>query len=96
VIAPPGYPGKTVDGRVLEHKLVMEQKIGRLLTDKEIVHHKDTNRQNNAIENHELRTRKAHPPGGEYTEKFVENSLDALRHNDPDAYARLMARLQMN
>ncbi len=36
------------------HRLVMEQKIGRLLTSQEAVHHKDHNRKNNDISNLEI------------------------------------------
>lgn len=36
---------------VLEHRLVMEQYIGRYLRPEEVVHHIDGNKQNNCIEN---------------------------------------------
>ena len=45
------------DGRntyVLEHRLVMEQHLGRYLTEDEVVHHIDKNPSNNAIENLQL------------------------------------------
>ena len=45
---------------VFEHILVMEKYIGRYLTKEEVVHHKDGNRQNNAIDNLQLLTRGAH------------------------------------
>jgi hypothetical protein len=41
-------------GYCLKHRLVMEKKIGRWLTDKEVVHHKDDNPLNNDPENLEL------------------------------------------
>jgi len=46
--------------KVAIHRLVMEQYLGRPLTDKEIVHHKDDNIYNNSIENLELTTREDH------------------------------------
>jgi hypothetical protein len=47
--------------RRVEHRIVMEQHLGRPLLKTEIVHHKDHNRLNNAIENLELmRSHKAH------------------------------------
>lgn len=38
-------------GYVLEHRLVVEAKIGRLLTKEESIHHLDHNRSNNDIDN---------------------------------------------
>lgn len=43
------------NGRVLEHRLVMAKAIGRCLSDSETVHHIDGDRQNNALENLQLR-----------------------------------------
>jgi hypothetical protein len=39
---------------ILEHRLVMEQAIGRILLPEEVVHHKDQNKQNNQIDNLQL------------------------------------------
>jgi len=45
----------------LEHRYIMENKIGRLLKRKEIVHHKDNNKLNNNIENlHLFKSHKEH------------------------------------
>lgn len=49
----PGHP--MARGRyVLEHRLKMAEKLGRMLTDSEVVHHRDHNKQNNSLENLEL------------------------------------------
>ena len=46
--------------RQLEHRYVMEQKLGRKLHSTEIVHHRDHNPLNNHLDNLELTTRSIH------------------------------------
>jgi len=46
-----GSGGERKSGWIYEHRLVASQAIGRPLTDEEVVHHKDENRQNNDPEN---------------------------------------------
>jgi hypothetical protein len=61
-----GYLARKVryeDGRYatqLEHRVVMEQILGRELSSQEIVHHKDKNKRNNSPENLELTTKSVH------------------------------------
>ena len=50
----PSHPNCNRHGQVREHRIVMEKKIGRYLTAKEVVHHKDKNKQNNSPDNLEL------------------------------------------
>ena len=55
----PDHPHAISDGAgkrtyILEHRLVMEQYIGRYLLPDEVVHHKDSNPSNNDISNLEL------------------------------------------
>lgn len=45
---------------ILEHREVMERKLGRKLTRKEIIHHKDKNKQNNNENNLKIETRSSH------------------------------------
>lgn len=60
LIFAPDHPNSRPDGYVLEHRLVMSEVLGRPLTNAEIVHHKDENKQNNAIENLEILTLSEH------------------------------------
>jgi hypothetical protein len=47
-------------GYVQQHRLIMENHIGRYLDDSEMVHHINGDRQDNRIENLEILTRSAH------------------------------------
>jgi len=49
-----GHPNCGKQGYVAEHRLIMEEKIGRFLKKEETIHHKDGNKLNNDIENLEL------------------------------------------
>ena len=55
-----GHPRADRDGYVREHIIIMEKKIGRYLTENEIVHHKDRVRNNNTSDNLELKSKKEH------------------------------------
>ena len=54
VYAPNHYPQKNNKRHVLEHRLVMEEHLGRFLFHHETVHHKNGDRQDNRLENLEL------------------------------------------
>lgn len=56
----PDHPYSTKAGYVMEHRLVMEEKIGRYLEQYEVVHHVDGNKSNNDIGNLELKTNGKH------------------------------------
>lgn len=69
----PEHPNATKHNYVLHHRVVMENEIGRLLNEEEVVHHIDGNKKNNDIENLELHSRKGHAElhGKEKKTKYV-------------------------
>ena len=56
----PDHPNATKEGYMMEHRLVMEQMIGRYLTKDEVVHHKNKKRFDNRPDNLQLMTFKEH------------------------------------
>lgn len=49
-----GHPRAWSTGYMLAHRVVVEQSLGRLLDEHEVVHHRDGDKHNNSIENLEL------------------------------------------
>lgn len=64
-----GHPCADKYGRIMEHRFVMYNHIGRPLKDHENVHHKNGLRDDNRIENLELWT-KSQPPGQRVEDKI--------------------------
>lgn len=56
----PNHPMSDKSGKVYIHRLVMSEKLGRLLNSDEIVHHIDENKENNDPENLELTNKSKH------------------------------------
>ena len=69
-------------GWVLQHRLFMEKKIGRPLEKHETVHHKNTIRDDNRIENLEIRHLSDHPPGGSLDD-MMRYWLEKIRKYGP-------------
>ena len=61
-------------GYVYEHRVIMEEKLGRYLVDGEVVHHINGNKQDNRIENLELLSSQATHMSLEHTLKFWSKS----------------------
>lgn len=56
----PQHPSCDSEGYVSEHRLVAAAMLGRMLNDREIVHHKDGNRLNNDPSNLQVMSQSAH------------------------------------
>lgn len=54
------HPKATINGYVLHHRIVMENHLGRLLADSEVVHHKNNNKKDNDISNLEVMSKSDH------------------------------------
>ena len=54
------HPTATKHGYVLEHRIVIENSLGRLLNPKEVAHHKNGDRKDNRLENLKVMKRKEH------------------------------------
>lgn len=82
-----------------EHRIIMEEILGRKLTKDEIVHHKNENKKDNRPENLEVMTRKEHTkmhfPNGvqmneEQYERWRENNKEATKAKriiSPEGYS---------
>ena len=70
------HPHTSKSGYLLEHRLVMEEKLGRYLKPYEFVHHIDGNKQNNALYNLCLTNSKEH--GASYADGFRAGFMQAF------------------
>lgn len=86
----PGHPQASQRGYVAEHRLVMEEVLGRYLTEDESVHHKNGVRDDNRLENLELWS--TSQPYGQRVEDKISWAHEILRKYD--GYKKLVPRPQ--
>ena len=83
----PEHPFATKQGVIKEHRLVMEQMVGRYLERFENVHHKNGNRKDNRPENLELWSVKQ--PSGQRAEDKVKYAIEILELYAPELLTKV-------
>jgi hypothetical protein len=81
----PEHPDCSVSGLIMEHRVIMEQMIGRRLVLNENVHHKNGIRNDNRPENLELWS--SRQPKGQRVEDKVEYAMEILNQYAPHLLA---------
>lgn len=87
----PDHPNSQVNGRILEHILVMSEHLGRALLEHENVHHKNGVRDDNKLENLELWSKSQ--PAGQRVEDKVEWALQIIQLYKPEYLNEAVIRL---
>lgn len=72
----PSHPNSYSDGHIMEHRLVMSNKLGRPLLPSEHVHHIDGDKTNNSPDNLEIVNKSEHHRSHypDYSEALIESS----------------------
>ena len=90
-----GYIMEKSGGKwVMQHRLVMEQHLGRALASNERVHHKNGNRQDNRPENLELWTGVGQSKKDPHGVRLVDKVLDMIESLTKTERAKVLRRLE--
>lgn len=94
----PEHPKATKNGYVLLHRVIMENHLGRLLNDDEVVHHKDHDKKHNVIENLEVLSAKEHNilHGLEHGRKWYYSNVLGVINNLQGNLIKLIYRKKVN
>lgn len=76
---PSSHKGGLLDGRILEHRMLAEDMVGRPLLQSESVHHIDRNRLNNSPENLMILNEKSHSLLHKLEESGIEPVMDSIQ-----------------
>lgn len=76
---PSSHKGGLLDGRILEHRMLAEDMLGRPLLQSESVHHIDRNRLNNSPENLMILDEKSHSLLHKLEESGIEPVMDSIQ-----------------
>jgi hypothetical protein len=81
-----GHPMANKNGAILEHRYVMSQYLGRVLTREEIVHHLNGNKKDNRIDNLKLVSKRTHPKEHPKEKRYIKLKCSGCGNNFVKAY----------